>query len=54
MVAPLWASPIEANLAELGAGTDGLTQVEADRRLLQFGPNRTSDTRSLAPLGLSC
>ena len=52
MVAPLWASPIEANLAELGAGTDGLTQVEADRRLLQFGPNRTSDTRSLAPLGL--
>ena len=52
MAAPFWASPIEANLAELGTRTDGLTQVEADRRLLQFGPNRTSDSRTLTPLEL--
>ncbi len=52
MAVPFWASSIEANLAELGTRTDGLTQVEADRRLLQFGPNRTSDTRTLTPLGL--
>ena len=52
MDVPLWASPIEAKLAELSTRTDGLTQVEADRRLLQFGPNRTSDTRALIPLRL--
>ena len=52
MAVPFWASPIEVNLAELGTRTDGLTQVEADRRLLQFGPNRTSDTRTLTPLRL--
>ena len=52
MAVPFWASPIEANVAELGTRTDGLTQVEADRRLLQFGPNRTSDSRTLAPLEL--
>jgi P-type Mg2+ transporter len=52
MAAPFWASPIEANLAGLGTCTDGLTQVEADRRLLQFGPNRISDSRTLTPLGL--
>ena len=50
--APFWASPIEEKLAELDSRTDGLTQVEADRRLLQFGPNRTSDTRTRTPLGL--
>jgi Mg2+-importing ATPase len=52
MAVPFWASPIEANLAELGTRTDGLNQVEADRRLLEFGPNRTSDTCTLAPLEL--
>jgi len=52
MAAPFWASPIETKLAELGTRTDGLTQVEAARRLLQFGPNRTSDTRTMTPLRL--
>jgi P-type Mg2+ transporter len=52
MPAAFWASPIEAGLAELGTCGDGLTQVEADRRLLQLGPNRTSDIRTLTPLGL--
>jgi len=52
MAAPFWASPIDANLAELATRTDGLTQVEAQRRLLQLGPNRTSDTRTLTPFGL--
>ncbi len=52
MPAPFWASPIETVLAELGTRPDGLTQVEADRQLLRFGPNRSSDTRKITPLGL--
>ena len=52
MPAPFWASPIEAVLAELGTRPDGLTQIEAERQLLRFGPNRSSDTRKITPLGL--
>ena len=47
MPAPFWASPIEGVLAELGTGPDGLTRIEAERRLVRFGPNRSSDTRKL-------
>ena len=52
MPAPFWASPIETVLAELGTRPDGLTQIDADRQLLRFGPNRSSDTRRITPLGL--
>src|SRR5512147_2198525 len=52
MPAPFWASPIEGVLAELGTGPDGLTRIEAERRLVRFGPNRSSDTRKITPLGL--
>ena len=52
MPAPFWASPIETVLAELATRPEGLTQIEAERQLLHFGPNRSSDTRKIAPLGL--
>lgn len=52
MSAPLWASPIETVLAELATRPDGLTQIEADRQLLHYGPNRSSDTLKITPLGL--
>jgi len=52
MLAPFWSAPIETILAELVARPDGLTQIEADRRLLRLGPNRRSDTRAITPLGL--
>jgi Mg2+-importing ATPase len=52
MSAPFWAASIEAVLAELAAGADGLSQTEADRRLLRFGPNRSSDSRRITWLGL--
>jgi len=52
MPAAFWASPIEGIIAGLGTGPDGLTRVEAERRLVRFGPNRTSDTRKVTPLGL--
>ncbi len=52
MATSFWTSPIEVNLTALGTSADGLTQVEAERRLLQFGPNRTSDTRTLTPFRL--
>ena len=52
MAVPFWASPIETVLAELATRPDGLTQIEADRQLLRFGPNRSSDTRKITPLGL--
>ena len=52
MLAPFWSAPIETVLAEFAARPDGLTQVEADRRLLRFGPNRSSDARKTRPLGL--
>ena len=52
MPAPFWAAPIETALAELGTRPEGLTQVEAGRRLLQFGPNRSSATHTATPLGL--
>ena len=47
-----WASPVEALLADLATRPDGLTEVEADRQRLRFGPNRNSDTRRITPLGL--
>ncbi len=49
---PFWSTPIETVLADLSARPEGLTQIEADRRLLRFGPNRNSDTRSATPFGL--
>ena len=52
MVAPFWSAPIETVLADLAARPDGLTQIEADRRRLRFGPNRSSDIRKVTPLGL--
>jgi Mg2+-importing ATPase len=52
MAASFWASPVETNLADLGAQPDGLTQVEAARRLLEAGPNRTSDIHAMGPLRL--
>ena len=52
MPVPFWSAPIEAVLAELVAHPDGLTQIEANRQLLRFGPNRSSDTRTITPLGL--
>jgi len=52
MPVPFWSAPIETVLAELDARPDGLTQIEADRRLVRFGPNRSSNTRKITPLGL--
>ena len=52
MPVPFWSAPIETVLADLAARPDGLTQIEADRRLLRFGPNRSSNTRTITPLGL--
>ena len=37
---------------ESAASPHGLSQVEADRRFQRFGPNRSSDTRTIGPLGL--
>ena len=52
MPAPFWSAPIETVLAGLGAGRDGLTGIEASRRLQQFGPNHIADTRKVTSLGL--
>ena len=52
MLEPFWPAPIETVLADLAARPDGLTQIEADRQRLRFGPNRSSDTRKTTPLGL--
>ena len=52
MPEPFWSAPIETVLAGLGARSDGLTQLEADRRLLALGGNRQSITRAITPLGL--
>jgi hypothetical protein len=52
MPEPFWSAPIETVLAELAARPDGLSQIEADRRLLRLGPNRRSDTGAITPLGL--
>jgi Mg2+-importing ATPase len=52
MPAPFWAAPIETVLAELATRVDGLSQIEADRNLLRFGPNRSSDTSRVTALGL--
>ena len=52
MPVPFWTAPIETVLADLAARPDGLTQIEAERQRLRFGPNRRSDTRKTAPLGL--
>jgi len=52
MPAPFWTSPIETILAGLATRPEGLTQIEADRQLLRFGPNRSSDTRKVTALGL--
>jgi Mg2+-importing ATPase len=47
-----WSAPIETVLAELAARPDGLSQIEADERLLRLGPNRRSDVGAVTPLGL--
>ena len=49
IAAPFWCKPTDAVLASLQAQTGGLTQAEADRRLLSFGPNRAeaAQTRSI-------
>lgn len=52
MAAPLWSASIDANLAALDCTRDGLTEAEAERRLVRFGPNRTSDTRTRTPFRL--
>ena len=52
MPEPFWAAPIETLLGALATRPDGLTQSDADRKLLRFGPNRSSDTRKITPLGL--
>jgi Mg2+-importing ATPase len=52
MLEPFWSAPIEKVLAELPARLEGLTQIEADRQRLRFGPNRASDTRKTTPFGL--
>jgi P-type Mg2+ transporter len=52
MLEPFWSAPIETVLADLSARPDGLTQIEADRQRLRFGPNRSSDIRKTTPLGL--
>jgi len=50
--APFWTSPIETVVAGLASRPEGLTQSEADRQLLHFGPNRGADTRKATALGL--
>jgi Mg2+-importing ATPase len=52
MPEPFWSAPIETVLAELAARADGLSQIEADQRLLRLGPNRRSDVGAITPLGL--
>jgi Mg2+-importing ATPase len=52
MLVPFWSAPIETVLTELAARPDGLTQIEAERQQLRFGPNRRSDTRKTTPPGL--
>ena len=52
MPVPFWSAPIEAVLAGLAARPDGLTQLEADRRLLALGGNRRSITTTITPLAL--
>jgi len=52
MPEPFWSAPIERVLAGLGARPDGLTQPEADARLLAVGGNRRSTTRTTSPLRL--
>ena len=52
MPIPFWSGPIETTLAGLSARPEGLTQIEADRRRLRFGPNRSANTRTITPLGL--
>ena len=49
---PFWSAPIETVLADLAARPDGLSQIEADERLLRLGPNRRSDGGAITPLGL--
>ena len=39
-------------VAGLAARPDGLTRTEANQRLQRFGPNRSSNTRTISPLGL--
>jgi Mg2+-importing ATPase len=52
MPVPFWSAPIETVLAGLAARPDGLTQREADRRLLRLGGHRRSITRTITPLAL--
>lgn len=47
-----WAEPLEALLAGLGTGPEGLTEDEAGQRLETFGPNRLTDRRADGPFGL--
>lgn len=52
MPEPFWSAPIETVLAEFAARPDGLSQAEADQRLLRLGPNRRSDAAAITSLGL--
>jgi P-type Mg2+ transporter len=47
-----WAEPLEALLAGLGTGPEGLTEDETGQRLETFGPNRLTDRRADGPFGL--
>jgi Mg2+-importing ATPase len=49
---PFWSAPIATVLTEIAGRPDGLTQVEADQRLLRIGPNRGSGTRQITTVGL--
>ena len=47
-----WSQPHEALLQTLGTSSSGLTQLEAQRRLEQYGPNRLQDQKRASNIGL--
>jgi Mg2+-importing ATPase len=47
-----WCEPLEALLAELATGPEGLKEAEAAQRLEAFGPNSLTDRRGDGPLGI--
>ncbi len=46
MTAPFWCKPTDALFASLRAQTNGLSQAEAERRLVSFGRNRAETPQS--------
>jgi P-type Mg2+ transporter len=46
---PFWTQPLQATLAELGAGAQGLAASEAARRLATYGPNADMPARKISP-----